>query len=526
MHQVLQKVSGTRQTSHGSLLQRVAEQICFLLEHHESAGLIGAVLVISACSVFISIHKFYWFDEVFAMMIASQPDIHSMLRAMPPDQNPPLTHLLLRAMIHLFGPTNLAGRIPSILAFVAAGLGVYLYVRRRCGVPVAFLALGLLMGERGWAYSLEARPYALVLAFTMLTLVSWQQAAGTEFPRIWPLLGMVLGIAGAMFTQHLGLVAVGFPVLCGETWRLRRTHSIDWPIAGTFLIAVPILAITLPMARRSREAMAYLHPDNLPGLTPTTLLHWTSMVRASLSEIIGLSALLLAVPISIAICRKWRNAPVLGVLDAPSIPAHEIAAAIGAALLIPVTALVLLPINNRYDCRYAIGTIAGLSVLMAFSMAALVPNRKDILSVLLLVCIVLFADNVRHSYAIIRPVTFPSFAGSNPNLPVVTTEAFTFYPLWWYSTPVQRNRLHLVYDPLLPPGLKAMAVFEQDKFPMHVDTYNGFLNGQSRFFELSSVPEFTQLIQASGFQITPVGSASAAAFEAKRTPFRAPGTAP
>ena len=74
----------------------------------------------SSFSLFLSYYRPYGFDEILAMMIASQPNLHSFASAMPADASPPLMDLLIRGMIHLFGPTNVAGRIPSIFAFAAA----------------------------------------------------------------------------------------------------------------------------------------------------------------------------------------------------------------------------------------------------------------------------------------------------------------------------------------------------------------------------------------------------------------------
>lgn len=487
----------------------------------------------SSFSLFLSYYRPYGFDEILAMMIASQPNLHSFASAMPADASPPLMDLLIRGMIHLFGPTNVAGRIPSIFAFAAACLFIYLFVRRRCGVSAAYLGMSLLASEAGWRYSYEARPYALLLAFTTLALLCWQRAAERESQRGWALFGLTVAIAGAMLTQHLGIVQLGFPILCGKIWRLHRTRHLDLTLYATFLIALPILTLTVPMMRRSQQGLSYLHAMGVNRLSLPFALHWVSMIATSMNQILGPSLLLLTVPLYVAARRKLRGMPVLPKLNFPAapIPEHEIAAGIGAALLIPLTAIILMPINNRYDCRYAIGTIAGLAILGAFSVSRLMPGRKDVSGLMILLCGLIFANNVRRAYAMIRPVVFPVFAGVNSQLPVVTVEPFRFYPLWWYGTAAQRDQLYFVYDPEAPAEIKGVPIFERGRLPMHTETYDEFLATTPHFTSLSPKPSFVQRMVQTGFQLTPIGPSNDQTYgvrrlQPKRPLSRAPETAP
>jgi 4-amino-4-deoxy-L-arabinose transferase-like glycosyltransferase len=508
MHSAIPDSTDRPQGSPTSRLGAFAAAFCQFLERHEAACLAISILLMSGFSLFLSLHRPYWFDEILAMMIASQPNLHSFASAMPADANPPLMDLLIRGMIHLFGPTNVTGRIPSILAFAASCLFVYLFVRRRCGTSAAFLGMALLASEAGWRYSYEARPYALLLAFITLALLCWQHAAEPHSQRGWALFGLTLAIAGAMLTQHLGIVQLGFPILCGEAWRLHRTRRLDWPLYATFLIALPVLALTVPMMRRSQQGLSYLHAMSVNRLSLGFMLHWIAMIATSMNQILGLSVLLLAVPIYIAVQRKRRGIPVLPKLNVPAtpLPQHEIAAAIGAALLIPLTAIILMPINNRYDCRYAIGTIAGLSILGAFSISKLMPARKDVYALLLLLCALIFANNVRHAYAIIRPVTFPVLIGENAQLPVVTFEPYQFYALWWYGTSSQRDRLYFIYDPQAPAEIEGVPIFERGRLPMQTETYAKFLATTPHFTALTPWPVYIQRMLQMGFQLTPIGS--------------------
>ncbi|HUD23862.1 MAG TPA: glycosyltransferase family 39 protein, partial [Acidobacteriaceae bacterium] len=192
---------------------------------------------------------------------------------MPSECNPPLYPLLARLAIRLFGLTDLSVRMPDILSFLAALAGVYVFVRRECGVVFGLLAVVLIFSEPGWTYSFEARPYGLLLAFLMLALVSWQSAANAAEatpprPRRLALAGMVVGIVGSILSHGIGILEVGVPLLLGEAVRLYRTRRPDWPVFTTALAAIPALAIILPMMRRTSNLLliythAWMHPLTL-----------------------------------------------------------------------------------------------------------------------------------------------------------------------------------------------------------------------------------------------------------------------
>ena len=162
-----------------------------------------------------------WFDELFTFFVSRLPDLDHMFRAMPADGNPPLYHLLARVSLRLLGETSFAVRLPSILAFTAAALAVYCFVRRRRGPVLALFAMLALACSGMAKYGSEARPYALLLAFTGLTLVSWQAATEENRPRLMPLIGVALGIAGRSSSTCEAQAVRLAAVLC------RRRRPVD-----------------------------------------------------------------------------------------------------------------------------------------------------------------------------------------------------------------------------------------------------------------------------------------------------------
>jgi 4-amino-4-deoxy-L-arabinose transferase-like glycosyltransferase len=132
------------------------------------------------------------------VQIARLWSVRRILVAVHADGHPPLYHLLASACLRLFGDNPIAPRLPAMVAFAAAALAVYLYVRRRCGPVFGMLAMLALACCGNATFGAEARPYALELGFAGLTLVSRQIAAERERSRLLPLLGVTLGIVGAV----------------------------------------------------------------------------------------------------------------------------------------------------------------------------------------------------------------------------------------------------------------------------------------------------------------------------------------
>ena len=147
-----------------------------------------------------------WFDELFTYHIAQAPTLGEMfaqLRLL--DLNPPLTYLLTRLSIGIFGPTALGVRIPETLAFFAAMVFLGQLVARRFGNLWGFAASTLLLASPTGDLFTEARPYALMIA--ALALGWWMTDAAAEQPASWRYALLFLAGCTAMLTQVLAVPA-------------------------------------------------------------------------------------------------------------------------------------------------------------------------------------------------------------------------------------------------------------------------------------------------------------------------------
>src|SRR5262249_18622275 len=157
----------------------------------------------------------------------------------PADGNPPLSYLLVRVWMRLFGESEFGIRIPSILAFVWTAIAIYLFVARRCVPAAAMLSVfALCSGIICIYYCASSRPYSLLLGFTALTLLSWQRATEREGRRLLPLAGISLGIAGAIASHHYGVLHVGIPLAVGELVRLKQRRHLDLAVGAAGLVGL------------------------------------------------------------------------------------------------------------------------------------------------------------------------------------------------------------------------------------------------------------------------------------------------
>jgi hypothetical protein len=424
-----------------------------------------------------------WFDEMFTFYIARLPDIGQVLRAQ--EANPPMNYLLSRVCMRWLGETEFAMRLPSIVAFGAAMLAAYFFVRRRCGAVYAFFGMVLLATCGMAAYGVEARPYALMLGFTGLTLVSWQAATEDGHPRVLPLIGVALGIAGAVFSHHFGVLQVGIPLLFGEGVRLWKRRRLDFPLYLACAAGLSTIALTVPFARQMNRVMFhYVHESANFWARP----HLSSIRTYGNTVNLWLAGAFLVL--------LWLMKPAPTAPANRAAPAHEIAAALGLAVLVPVVIGFTWFATGYYVGRYAIGAAMGISILAAFA-AHYFGLRRSHIAATASLCVVgvLVASAGAAAMTAVHRFTRHEVArlGANPILdtapgsdPIVMASATAYAPEWWYAPASLRERLHYLADvPFAvrqPDFLPELAlVVNRSILPSPVDDYRQFLSAHRRF---------------------------------------------
>lgn len=184
-----------------------------------------------------------WFDEAWALAVASASDWRSVVHEAWVDVNAPLYYLLLHAWTALAGPSDLALRLPGLLAVAAAG--AIPLVRRIPGLSVdSRLAWGvMLFAWWGVDVFLAGRGYGLLLALSVAQCVLFAELIRQPTRRTalaWAAVGALAILThyyAAIITAVQGLA---YLAVC------RRQALHTWPAALAFVPAAGWIAWHAP----------------------------------------------------------------------------------------------------------------------------------------------------------------------------------------------------------------------------------------------------------------------------------------
>ena len=137
-----------------------------------------------------------WFDEADAVMLARQPISTLIGNLGAAGQNGPLYTLFLHVWMALFGTSEVAVRLPSVIAGVAAIPLIYLLGRTIHGPKLGLYAAGILTiaPYQHW-YAREAKMYAPVTCALIASLLLLLHAIRTDRRAAWVAYVIVTTIA-------------------------------------------------------------------------------------------------------------------------------------------------------------------------------------------------------------------------------------------------------------------------------------------------------------------------------------------
>ncbi len=142
----------------------------------------------------------------------------------PAESSPPLFHSIFKLSADTFGWNQLGLRIPSIVGYLTMMPCTY-FIVNGYAIPV-YGWIGALPGflTFGQSYSVQARPYALLLGCSSLALLCWQQACRGHNRRLM-LAGLWWSLATAISLHYcvmFSFAAIGL----GELVRTVRSRRI------------------------------------------------------------------------------------------------------------------------------------------------------------------------------------------------------------------------------------------------------------------------------------------------------------
>ena len=184
-----------------------------------------------------------WYDELLQADIAQGPffEIGSHLvrhAAMP------LDYYLLHGWI-TWGHQDAWVRLPALFFGVLAVPLIYALAKRLFNQSVGYVAAALLtFAAFAISFNREARPYALLMTFTLIAYLALWQAYHTGRFRYWAV--FIAAMAGAILTHYFALfllLPIGLFVAIYQLYHLW--HVKFWQFTGLFGLTVVILVVVL-----------------------------------------------------------------------------------------------------------------------------------------------------------------------------------------------------------------------------------------------------------------------------------------
>lgn len=310
------------------------------------AGLLAVFYFVT--SMQIAAHRVFWFDELFTLNIARLPHLSTIWSALGNgvDALPPAYYAVVRFFDSMFGPGDVAARIPSMIALSLGLLIIFDTARRLTDGLHGLIALSVATCSFLPYYGYEARSYGIYFMFAALALWAWTNPSLSTRAQ-----AIVFGTAffgGECFHYYFGMCLLPFVLFELLRWKPGQKPSLKI-FAGILGCFAPLIVLSPLILSFSRKfAGGYWNRPSFLEL------------RAIFSQLFPDGLFLLSlIMIWVAFSRGEDNKET--VLE-PMPPAEIIG---WLSLAIPFVAFVVSLKTNAFYSRYFIGVLPGIAVAFA-----------------------------------------------------------------------------------------------------------------------------------------------------------------
>jgi O-antigen/teichoic acid export membrane protein len=238
---------------------------------HERGRLTGlAGLCTIAAAVRLATSRGLWVDEAISVEQAQMPFGDMLADMRFTDVHPPAHHVLLWITVRLFGTSELAVRLPSLMAGVALVPALYwvgrLVYDRRTGWVAA--AMATVAPFCVW-YSQEARMYSQFMLVAALAIGAQVQAVRRGLRRDWIVYGICT--AALLWTQYFALLPIAVHQLAFAAifWLRRRDRTERARLLRGWLVSTIVFVVAVaPMLPLLQDQLAAYTNRGGAGLVP------------------------------------------------------------------------------------------------------------------------------------------------------------------------------------------------------------------------------------------------------------------
>jgi hypothetical protein len=472
-------------------LAKRLEDFPLLVDRCKLWFLVGFIIIYLLVTCAIASKRMLWNDEIFSLYISrlgGLSDILSVL-ATGADQHPPSFYLLTHVVLNLLGESHLAVRLPEILGVLLMSLCLFHFVSKRVSTIYGLAAMLFPLITIAYEYAYEARGYGLMLGFSSLALVCWQEATESQRRLLW-LIGLsASGIAA--ISSHYYAILLLVPLGAGEFVRSLARKRIDLPIWVALIIMLLPLVLFFPVIQ---EARSYVHHFWSPP-------EWSMIPKFYYVLLIPALGPILAILIISAVWpdrKDWRQrsseiSPLL-------FSWHEITSAIGFIAIPAVAVLIGKFITGAFTWRYGLSAVIGFSILLPLAVQRLNGGRIIIgicFTVFMCVWFIVMGVIQLHHQAIINASWSKTYeflqSEGDPRLPIVAGDLHTFMTLVHYAPPAIMSRVVYLANP--QASIRYFGHDTVDRgildlkpwFHVAVQNYAPFVNSHDRFLVYARV---------------------------------------
>ncbi len=430
----------------------------------------------------------FWFDELCTWAVVRQGSLSAMWRALSHavDGAPPAYHLIVHLTSFLTNNEHISYRIPSILGFSCVIFCLYSYIRKKSGGTVALacsmIPLFTLLFD---PYSVEARPYSLMVACISIALVCYQHAPSA---RWMILMGASFALAESF---HYYSIISFIPFIAAETVFALSARRIRWSVWLAFSCALPPLILFWPLLSRFRDYYG-AHFWSVNSLENAKSSYGWYLNTTTTWGLILLVAALLAVTGTLLIRMRKETAR-----PAADLPLEPIL--IVGFLSLPLIAFAILHFaHGGMTPRYVISTVIGFPLAAGYVLPRIKQNTVSLLAIFLLFSA--FAIQEKRFWSSYNPrfispadsVEALVTAAGHPDLPVAISVSHDYLQVAHYASPEWNQRFVSLVDP--PEALIYNGSDGDDKelqtmrdfVPLHVYDFDKFAVDHTSFLLYSS----------------------------------------
>jgi hypothetical protein len=194
-------------------------------------------------------------DEFLSLWTDRLPtlaQIAHVQRTCPISIDPLLYHVAAHTAIGIFGVGPFALRLPSVIGYLLMQVCLFFFVRRIAGGNAAFFALAFPAVTSTLLYSVDARPYGLLLGFLTLAMVCWQTATRRQLRRTPWLVTLAASIAVTINLHYFGVLLL-IPLCVAESYRAWRRKAVDVPVLCAIAAGAAGILGVLPFLKAASE---------------------------------------------------------------------------------------------------------------------------------------------------------------------------------------------------------------------------------------------------------------------------------